>query len=108
VRIAKSAPQQDWRLFAILATIEVERHRKTNPQLPVWLAEDYEAAWHELSSLALQELATSTDALVNSCALSVVALAKCDLKLGALLANWAPSEIDELAEEILGWSDSYE
>ncbi len=41
----------DWNLFALAATIEVERHRKTNPPLPEWLRVDYEKAWQQMKAL---------------------------------------------------------
>jgi hypothetical protein len=107
VRISQVAPRRSWNCYALAATIEIERHRKSNPPLPAWLQPDYEVAWRELAALALVDLATTTEILTLHSALSVVAIARGDLKLGALLWHFDESEIDELAEDKLAWSKLY-
>ena len=107
VRIAQNAAIRNWNAYALIALIEIERHRKTNPSLPDWLRPDYEAAWRDIASLALNDLGTSGDALMIQSALSVVAIARGQLKLGALLSHFDDSEVDELAEEKLAWSELY-
>jgi len=37
VRISEARGRSDWNLYALVATMEIERHRKTNPLLPNWL-----------------------------------------------------------------------
>jgi len=107
VRIAAGSAKRDWNVYALVALIEVERHRKSNPALPVWLKAEYESAWHDVEALALRDIAPTRDALVVRSALSVIALARGERKLGALLAWLDESEIDELAEEMLAWSQLY-
>lgn len=107
VRIAKSAERRDWNVYALVALIEVERHREGNPTIPGWLQADYESAWREITAMALLDLAAEVDSLTLRSALSVVALARSDRKLGALLSHFDSSGIDELAEERLSWSDLY-
>lgn len=97
----------DWNLYALAATIEVERHRSTNPALPEWLETSYGAAWEQLVALALRDLAGSPDPLLLKSALSVVALARGDLKLGAILVYMGDSEIAEYADHHLTWSTLY-
>jgi len=107
VRIAESAPKRDWNLFGLVSIIEVERHRKGNPPVPSWLEADYNESLTKLLSLAFKELATSSDLMTIRSALAAVALAKGDLRLGAVLIHLCSSEIDELAEERLFWSELY-
>src|ERR1700722_1269685 len=38
VRICEVRREFDWNLYALAATIEIERHRKDNPALPDWLS----------------------------------------------------------------------
>jgi hypothetical protein len=106
VRIC-GARDTDWNLYAITATIEVERHRASNPPIPVWLVDSYSEAWTNLAALALRDLAGSPDLLMLRSALSVVALARGDLKLGALLGWTDESEIAEYLEEHMAWSELY-
>jgi hypothetical protein len=107
VRIAQATDVRDWNTYALVALIEIERHRKKNPPLPDWLRPDYEVAWRNIATLALRDLATSDDPLTVQSALSVVAVARGQLKLGALLCHFDDSEVAELAEEKLAWSELY-
>lgn len=51
VEIYSDGRPLDWNLFALCATIEVERHRRRNPLLPEWLHDDYATAWQKLGCL---------------------------------------------------------
>jgi hypothetical protein len=97
----------DWNLYAFAATVEIERHRKNNPPLPDWLASSYKAAWDRLVKLALSDLAGKPDELTLRSALSVVALGRGDLKLGALLNYSETSEIAAYLDDKLAWSSLY-
>ena len=107
VRIARALAGRDWNVYALVATIEIERHRTGNPPLPNWLRADYDAAWNDIAALALSDLAASNDPLIVQSALSVVAVARGQLKLGALLWHLDESEVTEFAEEKLAWSELY-
>jgi hypothetical protein len=107
VRIAQGMDVRDWNTYALVALIEIERHRKANPPLPGWLRSDYEVAWQTVVALALNDLAASRDPLTVQSALSVVAVARGQLKLAALLCHFDNSEIEEFAEERLAWSQLY-
>jgi hypothetical protein len=107
VRISEGRRGSDWNLYAFAATVEVERHRKSNPPLPDWLAPSYEAAWEGLVKLALSDLAGKPDELTLRSALSVVALGRGDIKLGALLIHSDTSEIAAYLEDNLAWSSRY-
>lgn len=107
VRMAKSATARDWNFYGLVSTIEIERHRKCNPEIPEWLLEDYESAWHQLLPLALSDLRLHLDDVTIRSILSVVAISKGSLKLGALLADLDSSEIDELLDETHNWEELY-
>lgn len=107
VRISEKASDRDWNLYALAATIEIERHRKGNPALPPWLVPSYKAAWDQLVTLALSDLSRKTDKYTLRSALAVVALGNCNLKLGALLGGSNDSELDSYLEDTLSWSEFY-
>ena len=98
----------DWKLFALTATIEVERHRKNNPRLPEWLRDDYRVAWRKVEQLALSALQTPTDSETLQSSLAVIAIARGNLKLGALIINLDSSELDEILEQQLAWNELYD
>lgn len=108
VRIAGTFSQRDWNLYGLVSTIEIERHRKSNPPLPEWLAESYRAAWQQLLTVALGDLRDSQDGPTLRSILGAVALAKGDLKLGALVSYSDDSEITEILEQRDAWSEAYE
>jgi hypothetical protein len=107
VRISEPRRDRDWNLYAFASTIEIERHRKDNPALPDWLAPSYKGAWEDLVKLALSDLAGKPDKLTLRSALSVVALGRGDLKLGALLNHSETAEIAAYLEDNLAWSSLY-
>ena len=107
VRISEAQRESNWHLYALAATIEVERHRKKNPALPDWLASSYKAAWESLVKLALCDLAGKPDELTLRSALSVIALGRGDLKLGAMLNHADTDEIAAYVEGNLAWSSLY-
>jgi hypothetical protein len=106
VRISEGR-RYGWNIYAFVATVEIERHRKNNPPLPDWLAPSYRAAWDGVVKLALSDLAGKPDELMLRSALSVVALGHGDLKLGALLSHSETSEIAAYLEDNLAWSSLY-
>jgi len=107
VEIQKRNRSLGWNFYALVATIEIERHRASNPPVPDWLAASYRDAWRSLLSLALEDLGSTSDPLLVQSALAVVALAKGETKLGALVAHLDRSELDEVLDEYFGWSQLY-
>ena len=108
VRLAGVASRRDWNFYGLVATIELERHRKGNPAMPSWLKVDYDSALAIASALAMSDLGSQTDSDTVRAILSVIALAKGELKLGAILSDLDASELDEWLEERLTWSELYE
>jgi hypothetical protein len=74
---------------------------------PAWLEMGYRAAWDDLARFALEDLRSSKDSDRITTALAVVALARGQTKLGAFLAFLDESELDELVEDRLAWSELY-
>jgi hypothetical protein len=107
VRIAKSLPHRDWNFYGLISTIEVERHRKSNPPLPSWLAQAYVEAMRDLLELAFSDLRSVEDRVTIRSLLGAIALAKGDLKLGALISHSDDSEINEVLEQYDAWSKLY-
>lgn len=108
VQIASSTIARDWNFYGLLATIEIARYRKGNPAMPAWLKADYDGAWAQAFALALVDLDSKNDSPTTTAILGVLALAKGELKLGAMLSGLDESELDEWLEERLAWSDLYE
>jgi hypothetical protein len=102
-----SQPPTDWNLFALATTIEVERHRKTNPPIPDWLFDDYKRAWRQLFEMALTSLRSHADKELVQSALAVIALGNDAVKLGALIAYMDSSDLDEMLNDKIAWRDLY-
>ena len=94
-------------LFALVATIEVERHRRTNPPVPEWLKTDYRDAWLALRRAALRELEESTSPDVLQFASAVVLLSKGLDRLGALVWYQDASTLQEYLDDHLAWTELY-
>ena len=107
VDIAMSGRDLGAYLFGLASTIEVERHRKTNPPLPGWLEREYRTAWKHLAELAVQVLRKPPDAGTFLVAMAVVALERRRLKLGALILDLDDSELEDVLEEYRGWKGLY-
>jgi hypothetical protein len=107
VSIAKGWPKRDWNFYGLVSTIEVERHRRSNPPIPDWLSDNYVVAWRELLDLALEDIRRVEDDLTIRSILGAIALARHQLKLGALISMSDESEIDEILEQYDSGSKSY-
>lgn len=107
VRICGALPSRDWNVYALVSTIEVERHRKSNPPVPEWVRADYERALRDLLALGLSDLGRVEDALTVRSILGAVALARGALKLGAWIAFADESEIEEMLNDRQAWSELY-
>ena len=94
-------------LFGLASTIEVERHRNSNPPMPDWLVQDYREAWRALLEFALQDLRASDDPETLQFALAVVALSRGLLALGAVVWHHDDSTLREYLDDQLAWSELY-
>ncbi len=108
LRIAAEAPQRSWNFYALVCAIEVERHKRSNPPVPTWLADDYFAAMRGMQSLGLSDLPRRDDSLTVQAILAPLALCRRQTKLGALLSSLDQSELDELVDDRFAWDKLYE
>jgi hypothetical protein len=107
VDIARSGRDLGPYFFGLAASIEVERHRKTNPPLPGWLEQEYHTAWKHLPELALQVLRKPPNPGTFVVAMAVVALSQRRLRLGAMLLDIDNRELGDILEEYRGWKGLY-
>jgi hypothetical protein len=107
VRMQAQSRTVDWNLYALVSTIEIERHRHGNPPLPSWLAESYRKAWLRVVEIGTRDLGRTNDPLAVRSILGAIALAKGQLRLGAFIAHSDLSEIDEFLEKRSAWSQFY-
>src|SRR5205085_6628311 len=105
VRIAKALPRRDWNFYGLVSTIEVERHRKSNPRIPQWLVPAYKEAMQGMLELALGDLRSSVDRPTIRCILGAIALAKGYVTLGALISHSDESEIEEVLVLHDAWTE---
>jgi hypothetical protein len=107
VRIQKETRRLDWNLYAMVSTIETERHAKNNPPLPPWLEVAYRHAMGDLVACGLEDLRAAEEPIAVRAIIGAVALAKGALMLGALISSLDQSEIEACLDEHLGWSENY-
>jgi len=107
VRIGADLKVRDFNLWALISTIEVERHRTSNPPLADWLSAGYTKAWVAACRLAVRDIGEATDPDTIQALLGTIAIAKGNLKLGALISNLDSSELDEILEKYNAWSELY-
>jgi hypothetical protein len=99
VRLMAEATEPDWRVYALIATIEERRKAGGNPSIPDWLAQSYEAAMREVVLPALAHLgAAENDAEVRSL-LAVLAHAKGQPTIGTI-ALWTEDEREDALGEL--------
>jgi hypothetical protein len=96
-----------WQFYALLATIELERGRRTNPPLSDWLEVPYREAWASARGYALEDLKDAQDPLLIRSALAVLAFAARQTKRGALLIDLDEGELDDLLDNRMEWSTLY-
>ena len=107
VRIAKLLPRRDWNFYGLVSTIEVERHRKSNPLLPGWLVQDYKEAMAGMLEFALADLRRVTDRATVLSILGATALAKGYVTLGAMISHSDESKIVEVLDKYDAWTELY-
>jgi hypothetical protein len=98
VRLTASSAEPNWRLYALIATIEERRSAHGNPPVTDWLERSYEAAMREVVQPALAHFERADgDAEVRSI-LAVLAHAKGQRTIGQI-ALWTEDERREALGE---------
>ncbi len=85
VRIGKQMENRGCNLYSLISTIEIERHRKSNPAIPDWLSASYGDAMKDLLIICLADLPMTTDSDTIRSILGAIALGKNQLKYGEVL-----------------------
>ena len=106
VRIHQARGCVDWNPYALVATIELVRGRKGNPDVPAWLKDSYSEALDELADLGLQEFRKTEDETAVRSILGVLALSKGSRTFGRILIELEEDEAQELLEQAFGEDDT--
>ncbi len=106
-KIQQEQKNFDWNFFALVSVIEIERYRKTNPNIPDWLEIPYQEAWNVIITLGLEELQKTSDQLTVRAALGAVAIGKGLRDYGAMITISDESEIEEFLDEHFEWTELY-
>jgi len=107
IAMQKERGDLEWDFYALVTTIEVERHHRGNPVIPDWLLEGYQQAWTELGAIALRDYARAGDPITQRAILAALALSKGLTLYGALLISFDESEVLEILDTHMNWSHSY-
>jgi hypothetical protein len=102
VRVHEARTVPDWNMYALVGTIELERGRGKNPDLPSWVEQPYRAALTRLGELAHEDLKATDDPLIARSALGVIALTKGLREHARLLFDLGESEVKEIVDEYWG------
>jgi len=108
VRIYKLIPDPDWNFYSLVSIIEIARHRKDNPQIPTWIANNYFEAWDEIAKLSIKDISLSSDDLVVRTALAALAISKKLIRIGALISWLDDTEINEILDDHVSWSQQFD
>jgi len=98
VSAAKLNQMVDYNVLGLVSLIEIQRH-KNNPVMPPLLYPAYSMALNELASLAISIINDDWDSSTASAALTAIAIAKKQIKLGNAIQNMDSEDvIDEFLE----------
>jgi hypothetical protein len=83
----------DWNTYAMVATIELARTERGNPELPKWLEPEYLDAIDDLAAFGLGTLERTKDRDVVRGILSVLAISKGARVYGKMLLEYSEDEL---------------
>jgi hypothetical protein len=86
----------DWNTYALVSTIELARTANRNPEIPVWLSDDYFHALQELAKIAITEISNSSATEIVRAILSVIALVKGLRTHAKFLVLYPEDELQEI------------
>ena len=98
VRIHLERGAVDWNTYALVASVEVARGVRDNPDVPDWARPDYEAALRQLATTGLAELPRAATPEATRSILAVVAIMFGARTHGRLLIEYS----DEEAADLIG------
>jgi hypothetical protein len=100
VRIYKDRRVVHWQTYALVARIELQRTEGDNPQLPVWLEEDYFSAIQELAAAGASDVFQTSDPDTVRVILGIIAVARGLRVTGRLLVSYSETEIEGLLADL--------
>jgi hypothetical protein len=100
IRIKTIRKDLDWNFYALVSTIEIERHRKNNPALPNWLEQEYLDSWSAMAIIASEEILSTRNDLVARSALAALSISKGFKKYGQLIGYYDEEELSDLIPDI--------
>ncbi len=99
--LMKKQKARDWNLYALAGIIELSRNANSNPDLPDWLALDYNTGLSEIMEMGINDLKMSIDVYTLRSILGFIALMKGSTDTAKLLLELDESEIKEILSEYM-------
>ena len=100
VRSYRERDVLDWNTYAMVAIIELARNQGKNPDVPLWIADDYFHAIRQLAEIGTTEVLQAKTAEEVRAILSVIAIEK-DLRIHAkFLVNYSEDELLDIESRI--------
>jgi hypothetical protein len=99
VRIHRQRATVDWNPYALVATIELARGKRGNPDVLECDRPAYTAALHALAACGLRELPTATDQPTVRSILALLAIVYGAPTYGRLLVEFTEDEVLELEKQ---------
>jgi hypothetical protein len=102
VRIHRQRATADWNTYALVATIDLARGTRQNPDVPDWTRTAYDRALTDLAGIGLAELPKCSDRESVRSILALLALAHGARTYGRLLLEFSEDEVLELEKQAFG------
>lgn len=99
VRIHEARGVVDWNTYALVATIELARETRTNPDVPAWLRQSYDEALRTLARLGLAELPRASEHEAVRSMLAVLAIVHGARTYGRVILEISEDELDAIAPD---------
>jgi hypothetical protein len=93
VRICRKRGVFDWNTYAIVAVIELARNVGANPDVPLWLKDEYFQSIHELAEIGAVEVLHANTVEDVRAILSVIAIERGLRKHGEFLLKYSEDEL---------------
>lgn len=90
----------DWNTYAIIAIIELARKEGKNPDVPLWIADDYFQAIRELAEIGTTEILQARTTEDAQAILSVIAIERGLRNYGRFLVNYSEVELLDIQSRI--------
>lgn len=96
----RAAPE--WNTYALVASIELARHARSNPPIPDWLERTYDDALTALAADATLKLPMATSNEEVRSMLSIIAISKGLRRHAEVLVEFSEEELEDVLGDVLG------